>query len=83
MGKLLLWLAVIAVIYLGYKLVVVSQRRSERAARRDDDRATGALAGEPMRRCAHCGVHIPDSDAIVAGGRHYCSEAHRDAGPRA
>lgn len=82
MGKLLLWVAVIAVVYLGYKLVVVSRRRSERAARGEGERAAGALAGEPMRRCAHCGVHIPESDAIVAGGRHYCSEAHRDAGPR-
>jgi uncharacterized protein len=83
MGKLLLWLAVIAAVYLGYKLVVVSQRRSAQAGRRADERAAGALAGEPMRRCAHCGVYVPDSEATVAGDRHYCSEAHRDAGPRA
>ncbi|WP_119290636.1 PP0621 family protein [Azohydromonas sediminis] len=37
---------------------------------------------EDMITCAHCGVHLPRSEALVAAGRAYCSEAHRDAGPR-
>jgi uncharacterized protein len=82
MGKLLLWAAVIAVAYFAYKLTVVSQRRSERATREAHERDARALQGEPMRRCAHCGVHLPDSEALAAGGRHYCSRAHLDAGPR-
>lgn len=82
MGKLLLWAAVIAVAYLAYKLTVVSQRRSERAAREARERGAAAASGEPMRRCAHCGVHLPESEALVAGGRHYCSRPHLEAGPR-
>lgn len=36
-----------------------------------------------MLACAHCGVHLPRGDALVdAGGRGFCSEAHRVAGPR-
>jgi uncharacterized protein len=31
--------------------------------------------------CAHCGVHLPSSDALLDGARAYCSEAHRLAGP--
>jgi uncharacterized protein len=31
--------------------------------------------------CAHCGVHVPTSDAVMDGARAYCSEAHRKAGP--
>jgi uncharacterized protein len=27
--------------------------------------------------CAHCGVHIPESEAIRDGDRCYCSEEHR------
>jgi uncharacterized protein len=27
--------------------------------------------------CAHCGVHLPQSDSIAANGAHFCSEAHR------
>lgn len=32
---------------------------------------------EDMVRCAHCGVHLPLSEAIMAQGKYYCSEAHR------
>jgi uncharacterized protein len=31
--------------------------------------------------CAHCGVHLPGSDALMDGEKAYCSEAHRRAGP--
>lgn len=36
---------------------------------------------ESMVRCAHCGVHLPKSQALTQGDEYYCSEAHRDAGP--
>lgn len=37
----------------------------------------------PMLTCAHCGVHLPREDAVLdAGGRAYCGDAHRLAGPR-
>jgi uncharacterized protein len=41
-------------------------------------------AHEPQAfaRCAHCGVHLPVSDALMDRGIAYCSEAHRLAGPR-
>jgi uncharacterized protein len=36
-----------------------------------------------MIACAHCGVHLPQPDALFdAAGRPYCSDAHRLAGPR-
>lgn len=28
-------------------------------------------------KCAVCGVHVPQSEALVAGGKFFCSEAHR------
>ncbi|WP_240494540.1 PP0621 family protein [Azonexus hydrophilus] len=34
---------------------------------------------ERMVRCAHCGVHLPESDALADGDRHFCNEAHRRA----
>lgn len=40
-------------------------------------------AAAPMVACAHCGVHLPRDDALLdAGGRSFCGEAHRIAGPR-
>lgn len=36
-----------------------------------------------MLACAHCGVHLPDEDALrSATGEVFCSAAHRLAGPR-
>lgn len=36
-----------------------------------------------MLECAHCGVHLPQTEALFdVGGRPYCSDAHRVAGPR-
>jgi uncharacterized protein len=30
-----------------------------------------------MVACAHCGVHIPESEAVHDGDRRYCCEEHR------
>lgn len=30
-----------------------------------------------MVRCQHCGLHVPEGEAIADGGRFYCSEEHR------
>ncbi len=40
-------------------------------------------APQAMLACVHCGIHLPQSDAVQdAAGRPFCSEAHRLAGPR-
>lgn len=36
---------------------------------------------DEMVRCAHCGVHLPLSDAHVQGDQRYCCDAHRRSGP--
>jgi len=33
---------------------------------------------EDMVRCAHCGVHLPKSESILAGGNFFCCAEHRD-----
>lgn len=40
-------------------------------------------AATPMLACAHCGVHLPQAEAVTdAEGRPFCGAAHRLAGPR-
>ena len=40
-------------------------------------------APQAMLACVHCGVHLPQAEAVQdAAGRPFCSEAHRHAGPR-
>jgi uncharacterized protein len=50
-----------------------------KAARRQD---AAPAAPEPMVSCAHCGVHLPRSEAALDGEVMYCTPAHRLAGPR-
>ena len=55
----------------------VLKKRPERQARHPTQRAP---APEMMVVCAHCGVHIPQSDSVVENNVFFCSEAHRQAG---
>jgi uncharacterized protein len=64
---------------------LLSRARAGRRGEGTPPRATRQPAraeGEEMVRCAHCGVHLPGSDAVRAGGRPYCSTEHASAGPR-
>lgn len=74
MKYLLLLLVVLVVVW----LLFGARRRS--AARRPTPDARPQAEG--MLVCAHCGVHLPRSDALLDRGQPYCSAAHRDAGPR-
>ena len=33
---------------------------------------------QPMVRCAHCGLHLPQNEAIASANAVYCGQAHRD-----
>ena len=67
----LLFLAVIAAVV--YWLL----RSYSKQITADEDES--APAAEDMVRCAHCGVHLPKREGVLAGGEYYCSEAHRRA----
>ena len=71
---MLKWLLVFAVIGFGLWVLIVRNRKP----RRDD----ALPKSRAMVECAHCGLHLPSDDALLSGGRVFCSEAHRLAGPR-
>ena len=55
-------------------------------ARRPAARADSRLQPpQDMVACAHCGLHLPRSDALVLGNAsrpaYYCSAEHRAQGP--
>ncbi|MDP4302303.1 PP0621 family protein [Leptothrix discophora] len=85
--RALLWLLIGLAAYL---LIRKWQRQREQASRRaqpaEVPRRPGAKPAETGRmvRCAHCGLHLPESEAVRgADARDYCSPAHLSAGPRA
>ena len=72
-SKVIFFLLVIVALY-----VLVRAKRGRGASapgpRSRDDMAEAIVA------CAHCGVHVPSSEAITADGRSYCCEEHRQIG---
>lgn len=81
MLKLLLMIAVLGVAAWFW----IGRRRPPRVPPAAKPTATSApdAAPQTMLACVHCGVHLPQADALFdVGGKPYCSEAHRLQGPR-
>lgn len=77
--KLLLLLAVVGIAF----WLLRSRQRVPGPKKPPARPAQGDAAATPMLACAHCGVHLPQTDAVIdAAGRAYCSAAHLQAGPR-
>lgn len=67
MSKFLLLILVIVIIW---RLAPHFRRR---------DTAAGAPAGAPeqMVNCEHCGLYLPQNEAIGEDGRYFCCAEHR------
>jgi uncharacterized protein len=76
MSKLLIFILVLIGIYL------VRRALTKPPASRPpgEPAAPAAPRVERMVECAHCGLHVPESEAISGEGlAHFCCEAHRKA----
>lgn len=64
--------------------VRLAEMRARQQAREASERAAASAANagqpvppaEPMVQCAHCGVHLPQGEAIAWRGLHYCRRSH-------
>lgn len=75
-AKVLLFLLVLFGIY----LIRRALRRPSGQAPGADRPASGAEnRAERMIECAHCGLHVPESEAVTGDGASFCCEAHRQA----
>jgi len=73
------YLLVIVVVWVAF-MIWRSNRRQE--VERSAPPPPAAPPGVPqaMLRCAHCGLHLPATDALPGpDGKVYCSAAHRQA----
>ena len=57
--------------------IVIILIRNARAKKRTLDQRPGKQV-ENMVECAHCGIHLPENEAIRDGDTFYCCEQHRD-----
>ena len=81
MGKYLFWGVVTLGVLIGTRLLArkaAGQGTKPSPFRfkpgQDDQKA------ESMVRCAHCGVHLPRSEASLIGGNTWCSQDHAKLG---
>jgi uncharacterized protein len=56
---------------------LIKRSRARDAEKDTTERPPVAPPAEAMVRCAHCGVHLPRTEAVEDGERLYCSEQHR------
>ena len=72
MGQLLRLIIILFGVWLVIQIIKRSLASSSRAGR-----TKSAIA--KMVACAHCGVHVPESEAFQDGDRFYCSQEHLNA----
>ena len=73
MGKLVVLIIVAIVAYVVVQALAASRRGQGRNSARDKPDPN---AGERVVPCSECGVNVPESEALVSGGRYFCSDAH-------
>lgn len=75
MAKLLVFLLILLGIYLIRRALVRPPAPPQHG---EADRPTPPSV-ERMVECAHCGLHVPESEAVASEGLSFCCEAHRQA----
>ena len=81
MSKLLFWAGIILVALIVMRLLARHSAARHRRARATPRRPVPKRM-QSMVQCAHCGLHLPSSDAIHRDGRTWCSQEHAKAGTR-
>ncbi|OZI67994.1 PP0621 family protein [Bordetella genomosp. 1] len=83
MGKILFWVLV------ALAVMMIVRIAGARAAQRRNAPPAGPARGanppavrpaEAMVRCAHCGIHLPRSEAVLQNGQTWCSTDHARLG---
>lgn len=69
--RLILFLVICALAYSLYKKIQNKSAKSDGSAKPKSDIA--------MKRCAKCGVHLPENDSIQYQTLHFCCEDHKKA----
>lgn len=88
MGKFLFWAVVILGALFAARLLAAHNRKNTTPpVAPPAGRGNAAMKGndanaEPMVRCAHCGIHMPRSEAVLSDGKTWCSAEHAKLGLR-
>jgi len=84
-GKLLFWIFVVIVVLFAARLagrMAAARQAGPQGGKASRNPAPQARAPESMVRCAHCGIHLPRSEALLQNGQTWCNAEHARLGPR-
>jgi uncharacterized protein len=86
-GKLIFWFIIVLVVLTIARIAAraaANRSGQDRPRPRTGGRSqrTRAVPAEQMVRCAHCGIHLPRSEATLIDGRTWCSHEHARLGER-
>jgi len=82
-GKVLIWVLLILGGMLLARIMSQNNARQQSRPRQAPPRPMPPVqAPETMVRCAHCGIHLPRSEAVLVQGKTWCSTEHAKLGVR-
>lgn len=79
MVKLLLWVIIIIAMLFITRLIT---HKKPFAAPPRKGKPPAPQGTEQMVRCAHCGIYLPRSEALMSNDHTWCSLDHAKLGPR-
>jgi uncharacterized protein len=83
MGKALFWVTIfIVVIFVTRLLAIQAAKKRRPPPQAPSTQGESPANSEAMVRCAHCGVHLPRSEASLIDQNTWCSTAHAKLGVR-
>ena len=81
MGRMLVLIALVLVAVWAIKRALARSERGDAPQKKAAERAD-QVQGD-LVSCAHCGVNLPRTEALVSAERLFCSEEHARRGPPA
>ncbi len=74
MGRIFFYLVLLAVSF--YVVKLIRTRLDEPLKKLKKDSNVKADSADNMVKCLHCGLHIPEKEAIKQGDKVFCSLEH-------
>lgn len=71
-----MWRLIFLGLIVGLIVYLFKRQMIETSKSNPDNKHADTKNIEDMVKCAKCSVHLPRSEAYMAGGEFYCSKAH-------
>ncbi|WP_363320052.1 PP0621 family protein [Thiothrix sp.] len=71
-------LFILVLLLVGFLLLKSHQRKKHLQQQHKQQKSSSGriLKNTRVLRCQHCGLHVPEDEAISQGGKHFCSLEH-------